>query len=390
MGNSLRIVVSGLIAQYPLGGVAWDYAQYPAGLAALGHDVYYIEDTGQWPYNPAQAALTDDCSFNVRHLASVMERFDMGDRWAYRCPFDGAWSGLDSSQRADVLATADLVLNVSGTIRRAEELGLRARLAFVDSDPVFTQVKLARGQAQFAALIDSHDVHFTFGESLSDDIPDTGHTWLPTRQPILLDEWEFDGPHRGVFTTVMNWTSFNTVLWNGRQYGQKDVEFDRFLDLPEVGSPSRLEIAVSAGKNRKAPIDLLEHKGWSLVDPLQSLLSPESYRTYIQTSMAEWSVAKNGYVVGQPGWFSCRSACYLAASRPVVVQDTGFSSVIPVGEGVLAFADLEGAVAGLREVEDDYARHSVAARAIAEEYFDSAGVLSSLIDAAMTEAGTSR
>ena len=132
-----------------------------------------------------------------------------------------------------------------------------------------------------------------------------------------------------------------------------------------------------------SPRDLLLKTGWHVVNPDEVCAGLDEYRNYIVSSKGEWSVAKNGYVQGQSGWFSCRSACYLAASRPVVVQDTGFTSVIPSGEGLMSFVDPESAVACLREVEADYPRHARAARELAVEYFDSSRVLTSLVERAM-------
>ena len=248
----------------------------------------------------------------------------------------------------------------------------------MDSDPVFTQVKIARGQADFRKLADTHDVHFSFGECLYEAVPTTGHNWRPTRQPVMLSEWRPSMRWRDVFTTVMNWTSYKDVVYDGQTYGQKDIEFKRFLELPAMVAPTVLKVAVNTGKTRHTPRDLLAHKGWRIVDPMDVCPDFESYRTYIESSKAEWSVAKNGYVLKQPGCFSCRSACYLAAGRPVVVQDTGFASTLPVGEGILPFTTMDEAVAAIREVEGNYARHAKAARAIAEEYFDSDKVLTHL------------
>jgi hypothetical protein len=383
MPTSLRIIVSGLIAQYPLGGVTWDYFQYVLGLARLGHDVYYIEDTGLWPYNPQEGGVSKGCAFNVAYLAAIMERYGLGERWAYRFPWQSQWFGLSDAKRREVIRTADLLINISGTLERPEEYRQVRRMAYIDSDPVFTQVKLARGQLDFRRWIDLHDVQFSFGECLSPAVPDTGHRWRPTRQPIVLAEWHPETPYRDAFTTVMNWTSYKPVVYGNRSYGQKDVEFMRFCDLPRLVAPTVLEIAVNAGKTRRTPRALLAHRGWRVVDPAQVCPDVDSYRRYVETSKAEWSVAKNGYVVGQPGWFSCRSACYLAAGRPVVVQDTGFGGVLPVGEGLLAFRTLEEAVAAIKEVEAHYDRHAKAARAIAEAYFDAGAVLRRLIDEAL-------
>jgi hypothetical protein len=184
----------------------------------------------------------------------------------------------------------------------------------------------------------------------------------------------------------MNWTaSKNPPVWGGRTYGQKDVEFLRFLDLPGRVAPTALEIAVNAGKRRRAPLELLRAMGWRVVNPERVCLDLDSYRAYIEGSLAEWGVAKNGYVQGQSGWFSERSACYLAAGRPVVVQDTGFSAVLPVGEGILPFTTPEEAAAAIRAVTSAYARHAVAARDIAEAYFDSAKVLTRLVEEALDD-----
>jgi hypothetical protein len=182
----------------------------------------------------------------------------------------------------------------------------------------------------------------------------------------------------------MNWTSYNPVSYAGRTYGQKDMEFAHFLELPCKVAPAALEIAVRGTKRRGIPDSLLRHKGWRVVDPLEVCPDLNSYRRYLESSKAEWSVAKNGYVAGSSGWFSCRSACYLAAGRPVIVQDTGFGAAIPTGEGVLTFKTLEEAANAIHEVEASYDRHAKAARAIAAEYFDSDKVLTRLIDEAMS------
>ena len=387
MTSKLRVIVTGLIAQYPLGGVTWDYFQYVLGLARLGHDVYYLEDTGQWPYNPQEGGLGKDCDFNVQYLAAVMARYGLAEQWAYRFPWQSQWFGLADAKRQEVIRSADLLINVSGTLDRPEDYRQVSRLAYIDSDPVFTQVKLARGQLDFRKWIDVHDVQFSFGECLSPEVPETGHHWRPTRQPIVLSEWHPERPFREVFTTVMNWTSYKPVVYGDRSYGQKDLEFARFQELPRLIAPTALEIAVNAGKTRRTPRHLLGRKGWRVVDPAKVCPDLESYRNYIESSKAEWSVAKNGYVVGRPGWFSCRSACYLAAGRPVAVQDTGFGAVLPTGEGLLAFSTVEEAVASIKEIEANYERHAKAAREIAAEYFDATTVLTDFVEEAMNGRG---
>ena len=377
--SSLRVIVTGLLAQYPLGGVSWDYIQYVIGLKQLGHDVYYFEDTGQWPFNPREGGTAKDCQFNVAYLSQLMNQFGLGENWAYRFPWEAQWFGMPDARRREILRTADLLINVSGTLERPEEYRAIPRMVYIDSDPIFTQIKLARGQQDFRRLLDAHDVHFTFGETLPGSLDKDGYDWLATRQPIVLSEWRCRQEPRNVFTTVMNWTSYKPIEFMGQTYGQKDVEFERFMDLPSMVPDTSLEIAINSGKTRRTPRVLLSRKGWIVVHPDDVCPDLASYRRYIQTSKAEWSVAKNGYVVGRSGWFSCRSACYLAAGRPVIVQDTNFSDVIPVGEGILPFTTLAEAAAAIRAVNADYSRHSRAATAIAETYFDSTLILDRLI-----------
>lgn len=393
-------MVTGLIAQHPrLGGVAWDYLQYPAGLARLGHDVYYLEDSGEWPYvtdggTSKESWIAHDATPNVRHLASVMERFGLADRWLYRFPIKPRWYGLSHRKRREVLATADLLVNVSGTLKRPWNYRQIPRLAYIDSDPAFTQVKLVlpRGHNKFQRRLAAHDTFFSFGERIHDAPLANGIEWRPTRQPILLSEWRAQSRSRDVFTTVMSWTSYRPLRHGGRSLGQKDVELRRFLDLPRAVRPTRLEVALGGTRhvrwetgsaNGRTPQEALRAAGWRVVDAATVSGDLDAYRRYVEFSKAEWSVAKNGYVTGETGWFSCRSACYLAAGRPVVVQDTGFGAVLPVGAGICSFRTPEEAAEAVRAVEGDYARHSRAAREVAVEYFDSKRVLARLVEEAM-------
>jgi hypothetical protein len=398
--SQLRIVVTGLITQHPLlGGMTWHYLHYVLGLRRIGHDVYYIEDSGEWPYNLDGGASGEDfsaatCDGNVEYPAEVMRRFGLEGRWAYHSPIDDTWFGLSSQKRKTVIESADLLLNVSGTIPRPEEFRRIRTLAYIDTDPVFTQITLARGQQDLRRVVDFHDVQFSFGECLPGMAPSTGHQWYPTRQPVVLTEWRPSLPCRDAFTTIMNWASYEPESYQGRRYGQKDVEFSRFLDLPGRVAPAVLEIA---GRGmRTDPLRTAENwneagsvsarlaaAGWRVASAVGVCADFESYRRYIEFSKAEWSVAKNAYVAARCGWFSDRSACYLAAGRPVVVQDTGFGAVLPVGEGILTFANMDEAVAAIQEIQADYERHRLAARAIAEEYFDSSKVLSRLVEQAM-------
>ncbi|MCP9931006.1 hypothetical protein KBY82_09435 [Cyanobium sp. AMD-g] len=385
----MRIIVTGLIAQYPLGGVAWDYLQYLLGLSSLGHEVYYFEDTGQWPYNPHEGGVSAGCEYNVQYLSGIMDSFGFSDRWAYKFTWEAQWFGLSEVKRQEIVGTADVLINVSGSLVCPSDYRAVKKLVYIDSDPVFTQVKLARGQQDFRRLIDCHDIHFSFGETLSGIVPSMGYNWIPTRQPVAMGEWENEYSHQGVFTTVMNWSSYKPVTYNGLVYGQKDIELMKFIDLPQLVSPYILELAINAGKVTRTPKDRLVRHGWKLVDPDKVCPDYKAYRSYIMTSMAEWSVAKNGYVQGLSGWFSCRSACYLAAGRPAVLQDTGFSKILPVGDGLLSFTTQEEAVQAIDEVNSNYSRHRVAAREIASAYFDAKLVLARLLNQVFSRVGTS-
>jgi hypothetical protein len=412
MDGKLRIIVTGIIAQHPkLGGVAWDYVQYPLGLARLGHDVFYFEDSGSWPYIvdpnervPGSLPIAFDPAYHLDYLSGMMRRFGLEDRWAYRFPLKQRWYGLSDLKRQEVVATADLLINVSGLLQHPWDYRHVPRMAYIDSDPAFTQIGITLAGRALRNRAEAHDVFFSFGESFSDAMPKTSQQWRPTRQPIVLSEWRPAKPHRNVYTTVMNWTSYEPIEYQGKTYAQKDVELQRFVELPARVRPTVLELAMNhephplwetrsrlpesvrelvSSHRDWTPRQLLEFMGWRVVDATEIGADLDSYRDYVESSKGEWSIAKNAYVVSQPGWFSCRSACYLAAGRPVIVQDTGFASVLPVGEGILPFRSLDEAAAAIEEVEAHYDRHAKAAREIAEAYFDSDRVLTRLIDEAM-------
>ena len=402
----MRIIVTGLIAQhYTLAGVGWDYIQYCIGLMRLGHDVYYFEDSGEWPYNLNGGINGDDwvekdCYKNITYLKTLFDRYGLNDRWAYFFPLRNEWFGMNDSKRNEVLHTADMLINVSGTLEKPEKYECVKKLIYIDSDPGFTQVKLKLNQKDFAKRIAAHHCHFSFGESLPPFLKDDQYNWKPTRTPIVLSEWETKKDHNRRYTTIMNWTSYKPLVFEGKSFHQKDIEFIRFIELKRKLKNINLEVALSrlqhknwqsslpdhvAGLHEQdirfsSPADLLSYYGWNVVDPAEKCNDMDAYRDYISCSKAEWSVAKGGYAISKPGWFSCRSACYLAAGRPVIVQDTGFSQVLPEGEGILGFNTLNEAQEKIEEVEAHYTLHAKRAREIADEYFDASKVLQQLID----------
>ncbi|MGH7899107.1 MAG: glycosyltransferase [Candidatus Binatia bacterium] len=383
----MKVVVTGLIGSYPLGGVAWDYLQFVKGFVALGCQVTYLEDTGRWCYSPRLATYTEDATENVAYLRDVLARVPgMEASFAFR-DTRGAVHGLSHQALLKRCHEADLFLNVSGALWFRDEYRGARVTAHYDSDPLYTQSSVVaadegradKWQAQTAGWFRLHDVFFTMAENIADascTIPRCGVEWKTTRQPITLDDWpvRFD-PEARRFTTVMSWKTQPALpVIGGRVYGGKDVEFRRFLDLPRrVGAP--LELALSGA----APRDELARAGWLLVDAAERSSTMERYRDYIGGSRGEWSIAKEAYVATESGWFSCRSACYLAMGKPVVVEDTGLSRIYPTGEGIFAFRTPEDVVAAIDEIAADYPRSCEAARATAERFFRAETVLEKLV-----------
>jgi hypothetical protein len=379
----MRIVVTGLIGQYSFGGVIWDYIQYVTGFQKLGHDVYYLEDTGVWPYDPIKETITDDCSYQVEALSRIMESFGLGDRWIYRNAADGKFYGAGEAVARDLLKNGDLLVNVSTASWFEDyEIGIKHQM-FIDGDPLFTQIGMVSDpEGSYTKRLRAHDSHFSFGLNLNSDdcgVPDTGIHWQPTLQPIDLEYWKFsEQPDNGQFTTVMNWVSYPPKTWQGESYGQKDVEFLKFIQFPQQSSAS-LSIAMGQGIGRKRPTDQILNAGWKILEPDEHLPDHTTYHHFLSTSKAEWSIAKEGYVKANTGWFSCRTACYLAAGRPALVQDTGWTQHLPHDDGLLAFTNMPECVAGIQKITTDYAAQRRAARAFAEKYLDAKVVCADLI-----------
>jgi hypothetical protein len=386
----MRIIVTGLIGQYAFGGVTWDYIQYVLGFRALGHDVWYLEDSANWAYDPVKEEPSADCSHNVSYLERIMREFDLGDRWIYRNEPDGSYHGVPDERTAEkILSEADILANVSGACWLRPITSAIPRKLFLDGDPMFTHIKLSRGSQDFLDRVHAHEDHFTFGLNVGQancHLPLNGLRWRPTVQPIALDWWEktlmpANACHAadGAWTTVMNWASYQPEEFEGETYGQKDIEFLHFCDLPKK-TPEKFVLAMGQGPGRNRPTAHLESCGWTIIEPDIHLPDYASYHDFLSRSKAEWSIAKNGYVKSNSGWFSCRSACYLAAGKPVVVQDTGWSDHLPSGDGVLAFRTLDEAAKAINTVAENYDHHCQAARTYARTYFDAAKVCADLLE----------
>lgn len=385
----MRIIVTGLIGQYAFGGVTWDYIQYVLGFRALGHDVWYLEDSANWAYDPVKQEPSADCSHNVSYLERIMREFDLGDRWIYRNEPDGSYHGVCDERTAEkIISEADVLANVSGACWLRPVTAAIPRKLFLDGDPMFTHIKLTRGSRDYLDRVLAHESHFTFGLNVGQSnchLPLNGLHWQPTVQPIALEWWEKtlmppNAGHTadGAWTTVMNWASYKPEEFQGETYGQKDIEFLRFSELPTKTS-EKFVLAMGQGPGRNRPTERLQASGWTIIEPDIHLPDYASYHDFLSHSKAEWSIAKNGYVKSHSGWFSCRSACYLAAGKPVVVQDTGWSDHLPSGDGVLAFRTEEEAVAAIESVAKNYDHHCEAARIYARTYFDAALVCADLL-----------
>jgi hypothetical protein len=380
----MKAIVAGMIATYPVGGVAWDYGQYALGLERLGFEVYYLEDTGLDSYHPETRAYGSAYDYGIGFLQQSLATLSptLAKRWHVRTP-DGATHGLALEDLRDVIAESAVFLNVSGSALMRDEYLHSRNKVLIDTDPGLTQLRnFPRWDARPNWLgthgYRAHDHFFTYAELIGTahcELPMLGLAWQPTRPPVVLDLWQPKPPEQ-TWTTVLSWRALpEPIEFGGRRYGGKELEFERVEILPQR-TAAALEMAVGG---RAPPIERWRSLGWSVIDPASVSASMDDYRAYIERSRGEFSVAKNIYVATGCGWFSCRSACYLAAGRPTVIQDTGYSRLFPCGAGVIAFRDLEGAAAALERIEADYAGHRRAAREFAEAHLASEVVLGSLL-----------
>ena len=335
----MRILLAGMLAADPhQGGATWAVVQYALGLRRLGHEVDVVD--------PRVAGPEAE-----RYLAEVVAEFGLST----------------AADRYDVL------LNVSGMLR-GEALGSIPIRVYLDLDPVFNQLWHAQG---IDVGLAGHTHHVSVGLRL----PRTGHEWIHTLPPVVLERWPVAGRiERDALTTVANWRSYGTLEHEGVRYGQKAHSFRGLIDLPSR-TGERVAVALGIHPGDAADAEALRAHGWELLDARAVAGTTASYARFVRGSRAELGIAKEGYVVGRCGWFSDRSACYLASGRPVVAQDTGFGEALPVGAGLFAFSDADGARAALESIRADYGRHARAARAIAEEHLDSDIVLTRLLRA---------
>jgi hypothetical protein len=386
MGGALRIVVLGIIGRCPFAGVAWQAMQYLEGFRRLGHDVYYVEETWGWTLDMDHQNVTDDCSYTLRYLSRVMEWLGFGERWALRRAAENRQVyGLPEARLDDLLATADMVVNVCGaTLLQDQYLQVPVRV-YLETDPG-PEVQIALGDEFATDFLKAHTHHYTYAERLGFTdcaLPVTEFRLRPTRQPIIMDWWASNGaaaPSSACFRTVSSWVQTGRDLeWNGQCYTwSKHHQFLKFIDIPKH-LQTTLEIALAS--RDPDVVQMLESHGWIVSDALELTKDILPYRDYVLSSRGEFTVAKDLYTRPRTGWFSDRSASYLAAGRPVITQDTGFGDIFPTRRGLFAFNTCDDIIEAVQAIESDYEGHCHAARDIANGYFRAEKVLSDLIAA---------
>ena len=368
----MKILFAGIIARYPFGGVTWCSLMYLRGLQALGHEVFYVEDTGECVYDPVQNTRATDPSYGTSYIQQSLQPYGLGDRWAF-VNYDGSYHGRSADEVRRYASDAELFINLSGgSWFWRDEYARIPRRVFIDSDPAFTQLAIAKADRWYVDFFQQFTHLFTFGSNIGTPacaVPVGEFRWHKTWQPVTLDDWRTSGPFDDRFTSVMTWQieSFADVG------GNKDQEFVKYIDLPSR-TAQPFELAING------PQTLLREHGWDTIDAMGVSRTLADYRAFIQGSKAEFGVAKHTYVSTRSGWFSDRTECYLASGRPALVQDTGWSAHLPSGEGLLAFSSPDEALAGIDAINGRYAEHARRALDIAREHFDAQRVLPPLLD----------
>ncbi|MGB2709963.1 MAG: glycosyltransferase family 2 protein, partial [Conexibacter sp.] len=386
MSRAPKIVLLGMMAKMPVPGVVWQTVHYLLGFRALGCEPYYVEAHGRTPSMLMQSDTDDAGARAAAFIERVMRRFDLGGAWAYHALHEDGdpCYGLGEAKLRALYRDAALIVNLHGGTEPRPEHYETGRLVYLQTDPVQLQVELHQGVQASIDFLEPHCAFFTFAENLDGadcdlPVPDR-FRFRPTRQPVVCDLWDAIGAHeRDVFTTVGNWRQpWRRVELDGRTYGwSKDREWAQFLDLPQrTGQAFELALSSYQPEHKTA----LEARGWQVRHALDFDVHGDDYRSYIAGSRAEFTVAKEQNVRFRTGWFSDRSATYLAAGRPVITQDTGFGAVLPTGAGLFAVGGLDDAIAAVEAVNADYARHRRSAAEIAREHFDATRVLGELLD----------
>ena len=379
----MTIILAGYIIGYPLGGMTWHHLNYVAGLTAMGHDVWFYEDSGAWlvPYNPTTNACENDPTYGIEYLKQSFASAGLPAKFCYRSELLDRYFGMTRDEWLALIKRADLLIAVSGVTPWREEFREARRTCVIDTDPVFTQLRMQH-DANFVSYYKQFDRVATFGNLIGTPkcpLPTGGFDWIGTNQPIALERWPVVEPAYDSFSTIGKWehTADRGFDFAGQHYASsKGVEWLKLLDLPARTS-WRMEMAMSALPD--ATRQQFEARGWTFTDPTEASLSAAAYQWFIRHHAGEFTVAKQIYAGLPSGWFSDRSAAFLASGRPVITQASGFEQWLPTGEGLFSFSTIDQAAAALDAVARDPERHRRAARAIAEQHFDARAVLSALL-----------
>lgn len=373
-----RIIVNSAMIRFPMGGINLWAVTWLAGMQQLGHEVFFLEDTG-WEnacYDAGRQIMSNDCSYGISVVAPLLERFGLGDRWSF-IDFEGNHHGMSRTQVDELFRTADAFIDFEwgALYERAANVPLRI---FMDSEPGWFQIRRVR-DIDSGKTLRKYDYYFTTGLNVGSEhstVETAGIDWLPTWTPVLIpDDIPDFARHNGRFTTIMGWQSNPPVVFRGVTYGQKDLEFEKFMELPRHVS-DEIEVAVSGPA---VPRERLAENGWHVRQANEVARSLDSYLDYIRQSKGEFTVAKNSFVMTRCGWLGDREGVYLSMGKPVVVQDTGITRHLPCGEGLFAVDNIEEAAAAIAEISADYRRHSRAARDLAGQYLSTGKVVGSLL-----------
>ena len=384
-----KIIVMGFMGSMPIAGVIWQHIHYLVGLQRLAHDVYYIEDSARLPYNPETFEVITKFDYAACLLNRLSQEFGFENRWAFCARYSpgNPTAGLPLKKIRQLYHDADAILNVCGAQELNDDLLASNRILYIESDPGVEQIKVDKGAKSTVDYLRRHHALFTFGENLATrafPVPTHGLNWLPTRQPVVTDLWKTNHPpaRAAVFTSVANWSTsgLKDITWRGEKYlWSKSREFLRFVSAPKkAGETFELATNIKDAKTRAR----FGRNGWRLTSPLRMSVDYWLYRNYIRRSKGEFTVAKDQYVRLNTGWFSDRSVCYLAASRPVIIQETGFTKNYGAKAGLLSFQSLGEIVDAVKAINADYAKHSRAARSLAHELFEAEKVVKSILDRA--------
>ena len=377
----MRVVFATYMTRYPLGGMLSWAMQHIIGLKQLGCELTIVE-RANYPdacFDPAAGRVSDDPAAGLKIVRRLLKAHGLEDDYVFR-DINDRYFGLSSKETHERINSADILIDSGNHGAWLDLAHAIPRRVLIDGEPGYTQIRMKQEPSR-KRLADQYTHHFSNGLLLHTDkhlAPDTGHTWLPFPNPVCTNQFDdMPAPPKGAaWTTIMNWKAHQLLDFEGKTYGQKDMSFEIYETLPAL-TTQPIEIAVSGD----APRTHLERLGWQISEAKTVTQTIGDYDSYIQRSLGEFSVAKHVFVEARTGWFSDRSAAYLAAGRPVILQDTGFSEVLPTGEGLFGVSNVEQAATAIDAVCTDYARHSTAAKEIARNYLEASKCLKQVVEA---------